>query len=262
MKLAVKHLLFFMIANLAGMWCIGQITPPGLGSDVKVGEWMAVGVKQDLDKYQKLQSITYVGFGRSNGFNDINPVKRPVNWVLTQELKYNPNKFLPFALGMSYRHKKIYASIDNNFTDVRQEWRLYAKLYFTKKWNRLKATLTLRPELRFFEDTAFHPWKKEDEQFRTRLKASVSRSLYEGKQVISFAVEALAATKHHIKDNPEWETYQYADTRLSLYYTFKWPSRSLQFDVGYMCDLYLNDNLNAVHYPAFDLILNNPFEKG
>lgn len=233
-----------MIANLAGIWCAGQVTPPGLGEAYNTAAWSAVGIKQQLDSAKNWHALVYIGKGFANKKGNETPSFKNINTVYTSEIKYKK-----WAMGVSYRDKHL-----NSKYAQRHEFRLYGKLKIAKEWKSCQAALTVRPELRFFNYAHYESAGATNEAFRTRIKASVEKALTK-KNAIKIAVEVLASAKHKNTKTEQWGHYAYADSRLSLFYTIK-PKHQYQIDLGYMADI---SAYNTTHYLAFDVIFINIF---
>ncbi|NIG54589.1 DUF2490 domain-containing protein [Chitinophaga sp. Cy-1792] len=255
-NISINIIALFIIFVLFTATTAAQISPPGLGK-ANTASWMALGIRQPLDSAGKVESLTYIGLGRtSNPTADANPLHHQAILVLNQEFYHHYRKNREYSYAISYRRQNNYEeaypyhSADPAFE---QEFRLYGRYAITTPLGHLKWKNTLRQEFRKFFAPAFTP-AEEDFQFRTRLKSQLSIPLGTGTNKLSTSAEILFAVS---KENEprQWSGWGYKETRFTVYYTVHPKHLPVTIDIGYMNDLLgTGGNLTDVHYMAVDII--------
>jgi len=252
LKLMITVISFFILKNAGA-----QITPPGLGEGHTAG-WLAAGVAQALDSLETRKLVTYVGYGRKSRPDDFNLVEKEALWVLNQEYQHHFRKHWQYSAALSYRRQHEYEKeppFGETVPGIKQEFRLYGRLYYLLKGNRWKTAIVLRQELRKFFTTDFRNWP-ETFQARTRLKVHWAYSLSKNAvHKLSLGAETIFGIR---KKSGEWSGFDYLETRLTTYYSLSPQKIPVDFNIGYMGNL-LAGKPGAVHYLAMDIIWKNPF---
>lgn len=249
-------MLCFILSLCGSHSAKAQISSPGLG-EARSAIWSAIGLRTHLDTLGKKESLTYLGWGRKSDQNRMNPVANQAIWVLNHEVyhKFAPHQQYSYAL--SYRRQTAYneeAPFERE--GIEQEFRLYGRYAYSfplaKRWTWKN---TIRQEFRKFFRSDFGS-TPENFQFRTRIKSQVSYSLSEvKKRSLMFSVEELFAISRMAD---RWTSYQDKETRVGLYYRFKWKHLPIETDIGYANDFIrgFNSGVGGVHYLSWDMIWN------
>ena len=224
-------------------------------------DWMAIGLRQDLDTLKKWQSVTYVGMGRKSNPDNENPFYKPALWVFNQEFYHKFRQNWQYSFALSYRQEREYSSwypYDQATPGTEQEFRIYGRFFYVLKTPRIKFVPTIRQEFRKFYNPDFSN-ASENFQLRTRLRLQLTVNLDKQKQhrLIGSAEELFSIAEN---SQPRyWSDFAYHESRFNLYYSYSPPKLHLIFDVGYMYNLVGAQNPYGVHYLAFDIIVENPF---
>ncbi|MFB6457014.1 DUF2490 domain-containing protein [Chitinophaga sp. Hz27] len=256
-KANISIAIFFFLLLCLIVPAYAQLSPPGLGK-ANTAFWMALGMRQPLDTAGKVESLTYVGLGRtSNPTGDANPLHNQAILVLNQEFYHHYRKSKEFSYALSYRRQNNYeASYPYHHEEpaYEQEFRLYGRYALTTNVRHLTWKNTLRQEFRKFFTPDFKT-ADEDFQFRTRIKSQLSIPLNTiNHNKLSTSAEVLfSISKEHESDH--WDNYGYRETRFTVYYTMHPKHLPFTVDIGYMNDLLgTGHDITDVHYMAVDII--------
>lgn len=248
--------LFFFVFNNQ---CLAQISPPGLGN-TNTAFWFALGLRQNLDSAQKVQSITYIGMGRKSSPNEYNPFSKQGIWIFNQEFSHTFHKQLQYSLAISYRRQDEYsetAPYEISTPAFKQEFRIYGRFSYILNLNKVKMLFTARQEFRKFFAPDFSE-VKEIFQLRTRARVQVTVQVSKDQQhKLVGSGEVLFATSKK-QGMGKMTNFAYTETRLNLYYSFSPRNLPLVFNIGYMNNL-VGLTPWVGHYLAFDIIVQNPF---
>lgn len=250
----------FLLLVIVASFLQAQVSPPGLG-DVNAASWMALGLRQDLNENKTFESMTYVGYGATSDAEDYALVSKPAIIVVNQEFSNDIGKNLKLSYALSYRNQKEYEFdeiTEKEYSKTQQEFRVYGKLAYINQLGRVKFTQTARQEYRRFVDSK---WKNTSSplQLRTRLKTQVAVGLDEEEQhTLTFGAEALFSTS---KNNftKKWSSFNYSESRFTLFYTFRPKNTPIALSVGYMNNLIEKNTTHSVHYASLDLVFEDPF---
>lgn len=268
-KSAIKFSRIFLRAGVAGIilqlsffYAVhGQITPPGIGK-TNLASWFAVGLRQELDTNRNAYSITYMGIARSSHPENFNLLDRPSMWIVNQEFYHQFHKNWQYSFALSYRLQNEYedtAPYEASDVYARQEVRVYGRYNYTLRKGRFQFTGTFRQEFRVFLTPRFQLWN-EDMQIRSRLRARFAVLLgARQKNGISMGIEPLFSISHKRDVQPAWGSFDYRETRISVFYTHSPKNLPFTFSVGYMNNIIGKGPVSLGHFLAFDLILLNPF---
>ena len=247
-----------LLLLLLSISSFAQITPPGLGSEINTAEWLALALKQNLNKSKTVSSTTYVGHSSSSNIDYSNPFKQNALYVVNEEISHHFKKHWKYSGALSYRWQNFYdhtSPYHKNTSRSRQEIRTYGRFSYLTKINTLDFSLTYRPELRFFYTSNFTPYQKSI-QFRSRLAGKLSAPLNAKKtKKLIFATELLFSTSKA----KEWSKWAYHESRFSIYYSVFFPKQKFIVNLGYMNNLLGADFSKDTHYFAFDITIKNPF---
>lgn len=238
-----------------------QITPPGLGNG-RIASWLAIGVRQELDTSKAWQSMTYVGIGSKSHPERTNFTERPSIFIANQEFYHQVGKKGQYSLALSYRKQAEYSNstpYERENPPIHHELRSYFRFVRFFHLPRNRIGFTIRQDFRRFfgPDLGAFP---EDWQLRTRLRVQSTFQLdgHNHKRVI-LGAEALFPSSRD-RQKAEWSRLQYRESRFSAFYSLS-PSRSpFIFNFGYMLNLVGIESPFAVHFLAFDFIMENPFQ--
>jgi hypothetical protein len=250
---------FLMLVAATGSWA--QISPPGLGK-TNLSLWTALGVRQALDTANRMQSVTYIGYGQISHPDNYNPVQKPGILIINEEFYHQFNTHLQYSAALSYRNQREYTDTFPYQPDIpayRHEFRVYSRFSFIDKNERSRLTYTFRQEFRKFFTPDFQNW---DESFQLRSRLRFQYLAYlSGNKVhrLSFSAEALFAISRSIAPVKDWGPFRYRETRISLYYSFNPENIPFVFNIGYMSNFIGTGNVHVGHYLAIDLIWENPF---
>jgi hypothetical protein len=239
-----------------------QISPPGLGA-AHTADWLALGIRQDLDSLGKWQSMTYVGLGRKSSPADYNPFSRSSILVLNQEFYYKLHPHWQSSFALSYRHQNEYADTypyEPENPAFEQEFRLYGRISYVVEGRRLKFVPTFRQEFRKFFTPTFTR-EAETFQLRSRLRLQLTVNLDAEKvhRLIVSSEQLFSASE--LSAPNRWTGLVYHESRFVGYYSFAPKALPLIFDLGYMGDRLGGTAPAYVHYAALDIIWKNPFER-
>ncbi|MDM8176343.1 MULTISPECIES: DUF2490 domain-containing protein [Olivibacter] len=236
-----------------------QISPPGLGEANTAG-WFAFGLRQDLGVSKKWQSMSYIGLGRKSNPDNYALFFKPAILVINQEFYHRFHPHWQYSIALSYRKQEEY----NDFAPYRRtvagferEWRLYGRMAYTIKNERLKFTTTFRQELRTFAQP-FEEASSEDLQLRSRLKLQLAINLDKHKiHKLIGGYESLFSTSRSALSE-RWSSFKYRESRFTFYYSISPQELPFTIDLGYMNNLVGSQSPFSAHYLALDVIYNNP----
>lgn len=255
----MKKLFFILsIVLLYARSSQAQISAPGLG-DIELGNWYAVGLRQDITK--DLESMTYVGTGFKIGEGDNPTAPRPSILVVNQEFYHDLNSHWKVSLAGSYRsqEEKISTISLENTTSIQQEFRVYGRVSYISKIGKAKLTQTARQEVRRFVD---QDWNNTDSplELRSRLKSQVAVALDHNQQhTLTAGAEMLFSAKKN-NDSNNWSALGFKETRLTMFYTYRLKESPIALSVGYMNNMLKEKNYRSNHYLSFDVVIENPFK--
>ena len=238
-----------------------QVSPPGLG-DVNAASWMAIGLRQDLNKNKTFESMTYLGYGATSEKDNYALTSKPGIIVLNQEFSNDLTQNLKLSYALSYRNQKEY-EIDelsnSEFSKTQQEFRIYSKIAYINKLGRVKLIQTARQEVRRFLDSK---WNNTENplQLRTRLKTQVAVNLDNQQQhILTLGAESLFSSS---KNNftKKWSSFKYSESRFTAFYTFRPIEIPIAFTIGYMNNLIEKNTTHSVHYVSLDFVFEDPFK--
>jgi hypothetical protein len=238
-----------------------QISPPGLG-EATTALWTALGLRQELDRARRWESMTYLGVGRISRPDGYDPLQRQAIGVLNQEFYHRPREHLLYSFALSYRRQAEYASsppYERASPAATNELRLYGRVSHVQKVGPFKLVNTFRPELRTFFPSSPAP-EEEFLQLRFRARSQLTWALdREAVHRLVASGEALASIRK--THRPEaWSDFGYRESRFCFYYSLHPQALPFSIDLGYMNDLLgSRQPLRDVHYAAFDLVWENPF---
>jgi hypothetical protein len=258
------RILFLWLGILYVQQACAQIGPPDLGN-TNTAAWTAFGIRQSLDSASKIQSFSYIGFGRLSTLASYNPFYRHAILVLNQEFYHRFSKQFRYSLGVSYRNKNEYSDTspyESASPSAIQEFRVYGRFIYQLKVRKFKFVATFRQEFRsFFEPDFQQPDMRY--QLRSRFKLQSSLALDQNKtHRISMSVETFFSSSESTNPENHWSTFSYQESRICLYYSFGPQNSSVVYSIGYMNDLKgTGANLSSGSYIAFDVIWENPFKR-
>lgn len=261
--LRMKPIILSGVFILAQCVLFGQISPPGLGK-ANTADWLAFGIRQELDtiKGKGWQSMSYAGMGRKSNPDNYNPLFKPAILVLNQEFYHQFLDHWQYSFALSYRRQDSYLNDSPYLHDhpyFEQEFRVYSRISYILKSDRIKLVPTFRQEFRKFFTPDFKE-TTEDLQLRSRIRLQLSVNLNAKKthRLIASSEQLFAISK---KTAPStWTGLNYRESRFSLYYSLSLETLPVIIDIGYMNNLLGNKMLYSVSYLAFDIVLENPFQ--
>ncbi|MDB5257998.1 MAG: hypothetical protein JWM14_2693 [Chitinophagaceae bacterium] len=235
-----------------------QISPPGLG-DANTASWLAIGLRQRLDSANHKQYVAYAGMGRISNPDDYNPIEKTSIFVLNQEFYNQFHKHWQYSVALSYRRQNEYESTtpyEKEKVPLKQEFRIYSRYSFIWKTSRLKWVTTYRQEFRKFYTNDFKDWEETYQlRSRTRTQLTVTLDKYKVHNIVASA-EALFSLS---KEESQWGSFAYRESRFCLYYSYAPVTSPLVFSLGYMNNLIGSSSLIDAHYIALDIIWTDPF---
>jgi hypothetical protein len=258
-----KYLFSIVLFWFLGGSAYSQISPPGLGK-AHTADWFALGIRQKLDTLggRGWQSMTYVGMGRKSNPNNNDPFYKPAIWVLNQEFynQFHPN--WQYSMALSYRRQDEYEDrppYEHDTPEIRQEFRVYGRLYYQFSTPRVKIVPILRQEFRKYYAPDFTAID-ENYQLRTRVRLQVTLNLDRNKRhkIVGSSEQLFSISKATDASEP-WSEFDYRESRFSLYYSYSQKKLPLTYSLGYMNNLVGQTHPYQVHYLAFDIVLENPF---
>lgn len=253
--------MLFALSAITLLHVTAQISPPGLG-EANSAAWFAFGVRQSLDSAGKIQSVSYIGIGRTSNPVTNNPFQRQAIIVLNQEFYHKFHKHWHYSLALSYRNQNEYMETtpyEAASPPTKQEFRIYGRYMYELKLRNFRFVATYRQEFRSFFDPNF---KQEDEsyQLRSRFRMQAAVTLDKNKvHRITASAEALFSSTQTSTPENHWTTFGYKEARLCLYYSVDPKNSSFIYSFGYMNNLIGQTNVISVSYLAMDIIWENPF---
>lgn len=238
-----------------------QISPPGLG-EADAATWFALGLRQDINTKQSIESMTYIGIGAKTieleGLYD----NKPAIFVFNQEFFHEINKSIDLSYAASYRRQMEYeydSSKNSTQTSTQQEFRIYGRFAYTFKLGKVKFKQTARQEFRHFVDQNFNN-TVEPLQFRSRLKSQISFYIDQQNQhKLTAGTEVLFSTSKN-QTTKDWSDIKYKEARFTLFYTYTPAKTPIAISIGYMNNLIEKHTTHAVHYASVDVVWENPFK--
>lgn len=255
-------ILFSIISLLTVRFTNAQISPPGLGA-ANSASWFAFGVRQALDSAEKIQSVSYIGLGRTSDPVTNNPFQRKAIIVLNQEFYHKFHKHWHYSLAVSYRNQNEYletSPYESASPPTKQEFRIYGRYMYELKMRNFRFIATYRQEFRSFFEPDF---KQVDEryQLRSRFRLQTAVTLDKNKvHRIMASAEVLFSSTQTTDPETHWTTFGYKEARLCLYYSVDPKNSSLIYSIGYMNNLIGQTDITSVSYLAMDIIWENPFK--
>ncbi|TVT43467.1 DUF2490 domain-containing protein [Hymenobacter setariae] len=256
-KLKIALLLVICILSKVSS---AQISPPGLGA-AHTADWLALGVRQDLDSLKKWQSMSYIGLGRKSSLANYNPLAKSSILVLNQEFYYKFHPHWQTSFALSYRHQNEYSDsypYEPENPAFEQEFRLYSRISYVLETPRFKLVPTFRQEFRKFYTPTFTRGA-ETFQFRSRLRLQLTVNLDAAKvhRLIVSSEQLFSASDLSFPNH--WTRLGYRESRFVGYYSVAPKAFPLIFDFGYMANWLGGPSPAVVHYAALDIIWKNPF---
>lgn len=207
--------------------------------------------------------MTYLGLGSISQPDDFDPYRKPATFVVNQEFYHQLHKNWQYSLALSYRRQHEYqdeSPYAHDTPDIRHEFRTYGRISYSLKSSRIKFTSTFRQEFRKYFSSA-PDQSYENFQLRSRFKLQLAIHLDNRKQhrLTAGSEQLFAVSK---KENPaQWTAFEYKESRFSLYYSYSPLQLPLTFSAGYMYNLVGKQYPYDVHYFAFDITVENPFNR-
>lgn len=239
-----------------------QIIPPGLG-ETNTSNWLALGVKQDLDTLDigGWNSTTYLGVGTVSHNTQYNPFNAIGVWVINQEFYHNFKKNWQYSLALSYRQQNIFTQ-EEPFVKTnmghKQEFRWYGRLSYSFKWNKLTITPTFRQEAIKYFTPDFKAYSESLRlRSRFRLKFTFPLNADKSQKLIAYSEQLFSISQRG--EAKKWDSFNYVDSRFALYYSLTPPNHPLNYNLGYMHNLIGTKDVFSGHYFALDIIWKNPF---
>lgn len=203
--------------------------------------------------------MSYVGMGRISGSESLNPISKPLIFVINQEFYKQLKNKLKFSLALSFRNQKEEIPSKNKIVN-QQELRFYGRISRSFNAGKLKITPTFRQEIRKF----FVPDGLEDDEsfsFRSRFRVQLSFNLNsdESKKIILSDEQLFSVDKDDVTKN--WTDFKYNESRFMLYYSVSPKKSPVIINIGYMNNLVGGSHPYDASYVAFDIILKNPIQK-
>lgn len=254
-------ILSICILQLVAIAAKAQITPPGLGR-AQSASWLALGIRQELDTAKSWQSMTYLGLGTKSHPDRKDPFEREGIFIANQEFYHQLNRFGQYSFAISYRRQPEFsnqAPFALEDPPLHHEFRTYFRLIRFFYVSRNRIGLTIRQDVRRFYGPGLSPFP-EDWQLRTRFRVQSTFQL-DGKnrRRLILGAEALFPTSHD-RESREWSRWQYRESRFSAFFSLSPPNSPIILNLGYMLNLVGRESPFGVHFLAFDVILENPFQ--
>lgn len=257
-KFCLRLILVFLFSE-PELKCVAQINPPGLGES-NIAGWVAFGMRQGLDSLDKKQLFLYTGLASMSTPQNQNLFHSPAMLIMNAEFYHQFRKKWQYSAALSYR---VQYEFENDFPfeysnpAYKQEFRLYSRFSNVVKLKKLKWVNTLRTDFRTFFQPDFQSWN-EDFQFRFRCRSQLVYTLdkTENKRLVISAEPLFSIS--HFQSSDSWNSFNYREIRICLFFSFKMKNAPFTFDLGYMNNIIPGD---VVHYISTDLIWTNPFGK-
>jgi hypothetical protein len=244
---------------------MGQISPPGM-DDTNVVAWGAIGINQQIGK--KWAVTVYGGAARESNPNNTNLLQKQAIVVFNQETQYQFNSHWLLSFCSSFRIQDRYkedAPSELQNPPLRDEARLYLRLYYKHSLRKIGMTYSFRPEYRAFYDTHWNHWDGTPFELRFRLKAQANIPLNASKtNQFILANEFLSATDDQRNANHElhWSAYRFTEDRFTTYLRHVFTKQSIIADIGMMHQIkYDKGKSDYIAQFAFDILFQNPFWK-
>ncbi|WP_333852933.1 hypothetical protein [Epilithonimonas sp.] len=98
---------------------------------------------------KRIIAIDYVGMGRISGSESLNPMSKPLIFVINQEFYKQVKNKIKFSLALSFINQKEETPLENKIAN-QKELRFYSRLSQSFNAGKLKITPTFRQEFRKF----------------------------------------------------------------------------------------------------------------
>lgn len=137
-----KAYIVLFFAFLVQSNCFAQISPPGMGK-ANTAAWMAIGIKQNINQKETLESTTFVGLGTISDPNNLNIFEKKSIYVINEEITYRFKPHWNYSLAASYRWQNKYRSNKPYYLDspyARQEIRVYSRFTYENKFKNINYT--------------------------------------------------------------------------------------------------------------------------
>ena len=264
-----RHLAIYMICLLIALnsatRLFAQISPPGL-SDTRVSSWMAVGLDQSLDKDQSWQSFSYIGYGfMSNPAGVYNLFEKPSMMIVNQEIKRKLTDHFSATGALSYRWQYRYQDakpFHKADPSSKKEFRVYGKLSYNWKTDKIKWNIDFRPEYRkFFLPSFDGETPRNALRARFKLKSTIplannnchflilsAESLFQNEKVLPLG-----------QHKGDWTGFFYDDSRFCLYYRYAPAGLPLYGEIGYMNNLAGKSPTISMHHLGLDIVFKDLF---
>lgn len=257
----MKNNLTVLFLLLFPAFVSGQIIPPGLG-DVDAGSWMALGLKQDMGKENsRWTSSTYIGAGRKSTPDRKNPFEKHAILVFNQEFNHRFHSRWEYSIAASYRRQDLYkkdAPAIHDDPRFKQEMRLYGRMSYLLKISTLEITPTFRQEVMKYYTPDFSDFT-ESMRIRSRFRIKMSFPFDAAKvHRLSLYSEQLFSVSQS-GTSGEWGSFQYSDSRFSVYYSLSPQQAPFSVNIGYMSNVAGRGPDYTGNYVGVDLILKNIF---
>lgn len=205
--------------------------------------------------------MSYIGVGRKSNPDNYDPFFKPSILVINQEFYHQFHPHWQYAFALSYRKQEEYndfAPFGSTYGGFEREWRIYGRIAYMLKTEKLKFTTTFRQDLRTFTQP-IKEMSSEDFQLRSRLKLQLTVNLDKKKiHKLIGGYEALFSTSK-LAMSGIWTNFNYQESRFTFYYAVSPQRLPFTIDLGYMNNLVGNRSPFSAHYIALDVIWNNPF---
>lgn len=206
--------------------------------------------------------MTYLGLGTKSHPDRKDPFEREGIFIANQEFYHQLNRFGQYSFAISYRRQPEFsnqAPFALEDPPLHHEFRTYFRLIRFFYVSRNRIGLTIRQDVRRFYGPGLSPFP-EDWQLRTRFRVQSTFQL-DGKnrRRLILGAEALFPTSHD-RESREWSRWQYRESRFSAFFSLSPPNSPLILNLGYMLNLVGRESPFGVHFLAFDVILENPFQ--
>ena len=248
------------LAALNAIPCHAQINPPGLGT-ANTASWLAIGLRQSLDTVKEWESLTYIGWARKSEPDNRDPFSKGAMFILNQEFYHLFHARWQYSFAASYRRQDEYSDeppFGHEDPPIRQEFRLYARLYYNViDWPRLKTAVILREDIRRYLNPG-HSGQYQDLQLRTRFRLRITLSLNDknSRKLIANSEQLFATSR--TSPQHSWSEFVYTESRFTFFYSHLLESAPVVFNIGYMNNLVGRESPFDVHFLALDIILVDP----
>jgi len=261
-KPGIRTLILSVIIFICYTHCAGQIIPPG-SSDAHTASWFSIALSQKLDtqKIRSWRSVSYFGIAFKSDPDNYNFFQKPSILIINQEFYHQFRKNWQYSVALSYLNQNQYQdSIPYAKEDpaTKQEFRIYGRVTYTIRKNRIGFSSSFRQEIRKFYTPDFKS-PTEDFQLRSRIRLQLSVTLDRNKVHRIIANSEQLFSTRRISKTKTWTNFKYNDSRFSFYYSYSPKNLPLTFNIGYMNNLTGNKKPHSIHHAAFDITIHDPF---